>query len=65
MAKCGNQTQTGSSGLNNECGHREAVGVGLAYIRINKMPVYELFLCLEKAQRSVSKCAGRKIIEGE
>lgn len=58
------QIQVGSSSLNNECSHREAVDVGLAYIRINKTPVYELFLGLEKAQRSVSKCAGRIIIEG-
>lgn len=48
MAKSGNQTQVGSSSPNNECSHREAVGVGLAYMRINKMSLYGLFCALRK-----------------
>lgn len=31
-----------------KCSHREAVGVGLAYMRINKMSLYDLFCALRK-----------------
>lgn len=39
--------------------------IDLAYIRINKTPVYGIFLCLEKAQRYVSNCTCRKINWGD
>lgn len=48
MAKSGNQIQVGSSSLNNKCSHREAVGVGLAYMCINKMALYGVFCALRK-----------------